>query len=50
MSGVNKAIIIGRLGADPELRYTQNDTPVCNISVATSENFTDKAGGAPGAH
>ena len=44
MSGVNKAIIVGRLGKDPELRYTGGGTPVVNMSVATSENYKDKEG------
>lgn len=39
MSGVNKAIIIGRVGRDPELRNTANGTSVVNFSVATSERF-----------
>lgn len=42
MSGVNKVIILGRLGQDPELKYTPNGNAVCNISVATSESWTDK--------
>ena len=37
MGSVNKVIILGRLGADPELKYTQDQTPVSNFSVATSE-------------
>ncbi len=45
MAGVNKAIIIGRLGRDPELRYFQDGTPVANFSVATSEQWTDKQTG-----
>jgi single-strand DNA-binding protein len=36
MSGVNKVIIIGNLGQDPEVRYTPNGAAVCNLSVATS--------------
>lgn len=44
MSGVNKAIIVGRLGRDPELKNLPNGTPVCNFSVATSENWVDKSG------
>ena len=44
MSGVNRAIIIGRLGADPEVRYTQGGTAVANFNVATSETWTDKSG------
>jgi len=41
---VNKAIIIGNLGADPEVRTTQSGQTVATLSVATSENFTDKQG------
>ncbi len=44
MSGVNKAIIIGHLGKDPETRYTTGGDAVCNISVATSETWKDKSG------
>lgn len=44
MSGVNKVIIVGRLGQDPEIRYTQGGSAVSNFSVATSENWTDKEG------
>lgn len=40
MSGVNKVIILGRLGADPELRSTQGGTQVCTLNVATSESWT----------
>ena len=39
-----KVILIGNLGKDPELRYTQSGTAVCNFSVATSEKFKDKQG------
>lgn len=39
MAGVNKAIIIGHLGRDPELRYTQNNTACCNLNVATSRKY-----------
>ncbi len=42
MSGVNKAIIIGRLGRDPELKYTPDGTAIANFSVATSEEWKDK--------
>lgn len=45
MAGVNKAIIVGRLGRDPEVRYTPDGTAVANFSVATSEQWTDKASG-----
>ena len=44
MAGVNKAILIGNLGRDPELRYTQSGQAVVNFSIATSENWTDKNG------
>ena len=42
---VNKCIIIGNVGADPELRRTQDGKPVVNLSVATSESWRDKATG-----
>jgi single-strand DNA-binding protein len=42
--GVNKVILIGRLGADPEVRYTSNGGAVANFNMATNENWTDKAG------
>ena len=41
---VNKVLLIGRLGQDPELKYTPSGQAVCNFSVATSENWTDKSG------
>lgn len=44
MSSVNKAIIIGRLGKDPELRATQDGKRIANFSVATSESWRNKAG------
>jgi single-strand DNA-binding protein len=44
MAGINKAIIVGNLGNDPEVRYTQGGAPVANFSVATSEEWTDKNG------
>ena len=40
----NKAIIMGRLGKDPELKHTPNGNPVCNFSMATSESWKDKSG------
>ena len=43
--GVNKAIIVGTLGQDPEIRYTANGSAVANISVATNESWKDKATG-----
>ena len=45
MRGVNKVIIIGNLGADPEARQFSNGGSVTNISVATSEQWTDKQSG-----
>ena len=42
MAGVNKATIIGRLGRDPEVRYTPDGTAMANFSVATSEEWKDK--------
>ncbi|OIO67760.1 MAG: single-stranded DNA-binding protein [Zetaproteobacteria bacterium CG12_big_fil_rev_8_21_14_0_65_55_1124] len=41
---LNKAILIGNLGADPETRYMQDGTCVCNIRIATTERFKDKGG------
>jgi single-strand DNA-binding protein len=43
--GINKVILIGNLGADPEIRYTQNSTAIANLSVATSETWKDKQTG-----
>jgi len=45
MSGVNKVIILGRIGKDPEIRYTGEGTAVCNFSLATSEQWKDKSTG-----
>ncbi|MFH1241949.1 MAG: single-stranded DNA-binding protein [Pseudomonadota bacterium] len=42
MAGVNKVILIGRLGRDPEVRYTPNGAAVANFSIATSEEWKDK--------
>ena len=44
MAGVNKAILVGNLGRDPELRHTQNGQAVVNFTLATSETWTDKSG------
>src|SRR5690625_188312 len=44
MSSLNKAIIIGRLGAEPEVRNTKTGTAVATLSVATSEKYKDKSG------
>jgi single-strand DNA-binding protein len=42
---VNKVILVGNLGRDPEIRRTQDGRPIVNLSVATSENWRDKATG-----
>ena len=41
---VNKAILVGRLGNNPEVRYTPTGSAVANFSIATNENWTDKSG------
>ncbi|SFC92159.1 single-strand DNA-binding protein [Thiohalospira halophila DSM 15071] len=43
--GVNKVILVGNLGADPEIRYTQNGSAVANLRLATSEQWRDKQTG-----
>jgi single-strand DNA-binding protein len=43
-SGLNKVFIIGRLGTDPEVRYTGNGGAVANFNMATNESWTDKSG------
>lgn len=45
MSSVNKVILVGNLGADPEVRAFQNGGKVCNLRLATSEKWKDKASG-----
>lgn len=45
MAGVNKVILIGNLGADPELRYTSGGQAVADLRVATSRRYTDRDGG-----
>jgi single-strand DNA-binding protein len=45
MAGINKAILIGNLGADPEVRYMQDGTAVASFNIATSESWKDKASG-----
>ncbi|MGB3541561.1 single-stranded DNA-binding protein [Rubrivirga sp.] len=42
--GVNKVILVGNLGSDPELRYTGSGTAVCNFSLATTESYKDRDG------
>ena len=44
MASVNKVILVGNLGRDPEIRYTQGGEPIANFSLATNEAWTDKAG------
>jgi single-strand DNA-binding protein len=41
---VNKVILVGRLGSDPELRYTTNGSPVANFNLATNESWVEKDG------
>ncbi|ODV25788.1 MAG: single-stranded DNA-binding protein [Rhodanobacter sp. SCN 68-63] len=43
--GINKVILVGNLGADPEVRYTSSGTAITSLSVATSESWTDKQSG-----
>jgi single-strand DNA-binding protein len=43
--GINKVILVGNLGADPETRYTQSGSAVCNVRIATSESWKDKQTG-----
>ena len=45
MAGINKVILIGRLGQDPEVRYTPSGVAVANFSIATSEEWKDKDSG-----
>lgn len=45
MASVNKVIILGNLGRDPETRYTPNGDAICNITVATTDNWKDKQTG-----
>jgi len=45
MAGVNKVILIGNLGADPEIRHLQNGVSVANFRLATSETYKDKTTG-----
>ncbi len=44
MASINKVILIGNLGRDPEIRYTASGTAVANFTVATTENWTNKDG------
>lgn len=45
MSGLNKAMVIGRLGKDPEMKYTNSGSAIANFTIATSEDWKDKASG-----
>ena len=45
MAGVNKVILVGNLGRDPELRYTKNGQAVANFSLATTESWNSREGG-----
>ena len=45
MAGINKVILVGNLGQNPDVRYTPNGVPVCTLRVATSESYTDRASG-----
>lgn len=44
MASVNKVILVGNLGRDPEVRYMPNGEAVCNFSIATTDSWKDKAG------
>ncbi|HVU49359.1 MAG TPA: single-stranded DNA-binding protein [Polyangia bacterium] len=44
MGSINKVILIGNLGADPELKYTPSSRALCNLRIATTEVFKDKSG------
>ena len=45
MAGINKAILVGNLGKDPEMRYTPNGVAVCSFPMATSETYKDRTSG-----
>ena len=45
MASINKVILIGNVGKDPEVRYTPSGAAICNISIATSRNWKDKNSG-----
>lgn len=44
MASVNKVILVGSLGRDPDMRYTADGTAIATLSIATTEKFKDKAG------
>jgi single-strand DNA-binding protein len=41
---INKVILVGNVGADPEVRYIESNTPVCNLRIATSESYKNRNG------
>ena len=45
MASINKVILVGNLGRDPEVRYSADGAAICNISIATTSNWKDKASG-----
>jgi single-strand DNA-binding protein len=45
MASINKVILIGNLGRDPEVRYSANGAAICNVTLATSRNWKDKTSG-----
>lgn len=45
MAGINKVILLGNLGKDPEMRHTPSGVPVCSFPIATSETYTDRQSG-----
>jgi single-strand DNA-binding protein len=45
MASVNKVILVGNLGADPEMRYMPSGDPIANLRVATTDSYKDKASG-----
>jgi single-strand DNA-binding protein len=45
VASINKVILIGNLGRDPEVRYTPSGSAICNITIATSRNWKDKTSG-----
>ena len=44
MASLNQVFIIGRLGRDPDLKYSQSGAAVCNLNIATDESYTDREG------
>ena len=45
MASVNKVILVGNLGRDPEVRYSPDGAAICNVSIATTSQWKDKASG-----